>query len=112
MAIRKDERAANVSILLVSTMLGAVGQLFFKYAFTTGPLPLWMAVGLGAYLLSTVFYFIVLSRAHLSWTYGIGGLSYVFATILAATVLGEAIPPLRWAGVGVIFLGVVLIGSS
>ena len=100
-------------MLLVSATLGAVGQLFFKEALSTvGIFAFYLLIGLIAYFLSTVIYLTVLSRTHLSWTYGISGLSYVIATIFAYTFLAETIPLLRWAGVFVIFIGVVLIGLS
>lgn len=102
-----------LALMLLSTTLAAVGQLFFKESLgSSGVIIALFAVGFIAYALSTVVYLTVLSRAHLSWTYGIGGLSYVMATIFAATVLSETVPLLRWAGVLVIFAGVVLIGLS
>lgn len=108
----KNERIENILILVVSSFFGAVGQLFYKYAFGTTNIILWIIVGLIFYFVSTLFYFRGLSRVHLSWAYGINGLSYIFATIFAATVLAESVPILRWIGVGVIFVGVILIGSS
>ena len=106
-------RLKYIILMLISTTLAAVGQLYFKEGLgSSGIGILFLAVGLLAYLLSTVIYLTVLSRAHLSWTYGIGGLSYVMATIFAATILSEVVPHLRWIGVLVIFLGVVLIGLS
>jgi drug/metabolite transporter (DMT)-like permease len=100
-------------MLLGSTFLGAIGQLFFKSSFVYGPLfiPL-LAIGILMYLASTVIYFYVLSRVHLSWAYSLGGISYIFTVIFAAALLQEAVPPLRWAGVGVIAVGVLLIGLS
>ena len=53
-----------------------------------------------------------MSRVHLSWAYTIGGMGYVIAIVLAAVVLGEPVSALRWAGILVITLGVVLIGLS
>ncbi len=111
--MKMENRKRNLGLLLVSTLLGAFGQFFFKYAFNVpSSLWLWLFVGLVAYAASTLIYITVLSRSHLSWAYGIGGLAYIFATILAATVLMEDIPLIRWIGVGVIFVGVVLIGLS
>lgn len=109
----RSERAQNLGLLFFSTLLSAGGQLLFKYAFDNSAwLVAGIAAGLVAYVLSTMIYFTVLSRVHLSWAYGIGGLSYVFATIFAAFILFENIPIVRWIGVGVIFLGVILIGLS
>lgn len=108
----KESRVVNISLLVVSTFLGALGQLFYKYAFGSSSLVLWIGIGLLMYALSTVIYLAVLSRSHLSWAYGLNGLSYIFATIFAAAILFENVPLLRWIGVGVIFIGVVLIGLS
>lgn len=49
---------------------------------------------------------------HLSWAYSMGGLSYIFAVLLAHLALGESVPFLRWVGVLVIAVGVAMIGLS
>ncbi|MCL5430415.1 MAG: hypothetical protein M1504_02975 [Candidatus Marsarchaeota archaeon] len=111
----KEGKTKNLLLLLVSTSLAAIGQFFFKYSFGLQGMYQFLAVlalGIVAYFASTIVYLFVLSRAHLHWVYSIGGLSYVFAVILAATVLNEAIPPLRWVGVLIIFAGVAIIGMS
>ena len=107
------EKARNLTMLFVSTMLGAVGQFFFKYSFMdAGSFVVLLMIGLLSYAISTVVYFYVLSRVHLSWAYSLGGISYVFAVLLAHFILLENIPALRWAGVFVITIGVLLIGFS
>ncbi len=109
----KDEKRTIIPILICTTLLGAVGQLLFKYAFVnSGAFVEWFILAVVAYGVSSIGYFYVLSRVHLSWAYGIGGLSYIFATILAYFVLAESIPPLRWLGVVIITVGVVMIGFS
>lgn len=107
-----SDKKRNLALLGGSTLLGAAGQLLFKYSFTSSFLIGWLALGILAYGVATLAYFYVLSRVHLSWAYGIGGLSYIFATLLAYFVLAESVPPLRWVGVIVITIGVVLIGTS
>ena len=111
-----NSKARNIGFLVVSTTLGAIGQLLFKYSLqqlaATYIFALWMSAGIIAYLASTVVYFYVLSRVHLSLAYTIGGMGYVIAIVLAAVVLGEPVSALRWAGILVITLGVVLIGLS
>lgn len=102
-----------LAFLLFTSFLAALGQTVFKLAFLNpGILVLLIAAGLVAYIISTVYYLFALSRVHLSWAYGIGGLSYVFAVMMAYLFLGEMIPPLRWLGVAIIFIGVVLVGTS
>ncbi|MCL5680011.1 MAG: hypothetical protein M1465_01550 [Candidatus Marsarchaeota archaeon] len=105
---RKTE---NITMLLGSTFLGAVGQLLFKYALSAHMLYI-ISFGIIAYFVSTLIYFYVLTRANLSWAYSVGGLSYIFAVILAASLLAESVPPLRWLGVIIITVGVVFVGSS
>ena len=111
--IMKSEKAMSLCLLAVSTLLGAIGELLFKYSFIEfGSFAIIMSAGVLAYAVSTVIYFYVLSRAHLSWAYGIGGLSYVFVVALAHFVLLESIPPMRLAGVLVITVGVLMISAS
>ena len=109
----KSDKTRSIGMLLASTLLGAVGQFFFKYAFVNhGSFAILLLIGLLSYAVSTAVYLYVLSRVHLSWAYSVGGISYVFAVVLAYLVLSENIPPLRWVGVLVIAIGVVLIGAS
>ncbi|MCL5112326.1 MAG: EamA family transporter [Candidatus Marsarchaeota archaeon] len=107
------KKMTNVLLLVASTFLGAVGQLFFKDTFVAAGFSIIpLLIGLVAYIVSSGIYFYVLSRTHLSWSYSLGGLSYIFTVLFAATLLHESVPLLRWIGVFVITFGVLLIGSS
>jgi len=62
--------------------------------------------------LNTAFY--VLFLAALSWTgvtvvLPLTALEYLAAAVLSVLVLKEVVPPLRWAGIGLVVLGVALI---
>jgi uncharacterized membrane protein len=107
-----DRKLIIIALLIVSTLLGGVGQFLFKDAFLDSHIFLTLAAGLGAYAISTAIYFYVLSRVHLSWAYSITGISYVVAVFLAAALLFENVTMLRWAGVLVIAIGVVFVGIS
>ncbi len=112
----KEGKMMYAVMLLVSTSLGALGQIFFKLGVmvtgdTTGLLA-YIIAGMIAYLLSTVIYFYVLSRTHLSWAYSFAGLSFVFASLIAFFFLGESVPLLRWDGILLIAIGTSLIGVS
>jgi len=55
--------------------------------------------------------------AALSWTSAtivlpLSALEYGFAALLAVAWLGEVVPPIRWAGIGLVVLGVLLIGAG
>ena len=109
-----DSKSTYVALLLASTLLGAFGQILFKDGIVSAlaTLLLYVSIGVVFYLVSTVIYFYVISRTHLSWAYGFTGLSYIFASAIAFLFLGEHVPILRWAGILVITIGTVLIGSS
>jgi uncharacterized membrane protein len=107
-----SEKSRSIGFLLVSTLLGAIGQFLFKYSFMSSSFLVFLSLGLLSYMASTAVYFYVLSRVHLSWAYSIGGISYVFAVLMAHFFLLEYVPPVRWVGVIVIAVGVLLIGVS
>jgi len=111
----RESKLRRAALLLTSTGLGAVGQLFFKTGIENGVSPyflMYVAVGVIVYVLSTIVYLHVLSATHLSWAYGFAGLGYIFASILSFAFLGEQIPPLRWFGIAVISFGTLMIGIS
>lgn len=107
----KENKKENIVMVLFSALLAAAGQLLFKYALNITS-PYFLAAGVAAYGFSTLIYFYVLSRTRLSWAYPMGGLSYVFAAVFSALLLGESITPLHWAGILAITAGIFLVGSS
>lgn len=101
-------------LLIASTLLGGAGQFLFKYGLNDSGIALvfYIVLGFLVYAVSTALYFYVLSRKSLSWAYGFGGLSYIFASVLAFLALGEIISPLRWLGIAVIAIGTAVVGFS
>ena len=61
---------------------------------------------------SALFWMVVLSRVPLSVAYPFVGISYVAIVAIARLVLGERVPPVRWAGVAVVALGIAIVGLS
>ncbi len=113
--MEKDSKQYFIALLVAATFLGAVGQLLLKYALLNTSivtLSLFIILGFIVYMISSTMYLYVLGRMHLSWAYGFGGLSYIFAALLAMLVLGEPISSLRWAGIIVIAVGTALVGLS
>ncbi|MEM0074456.1 MAG: hypothetical protein QW091_00765 [Candidatus Micrarchaeaceae archaeon] len=110
-----ESKTTYALILLVSTSLGALGQVFFKIGVMSQTALLiseYLIIGIIFYIASTVIYFYVLSRTHLSWAYGFTGLSYIFASLIAFVFLAESVPLLRWIGIFMIAIGTALIGVS
>jgi drug/metabolite transporter (DMT)-like permease len=68
--------------------------------------------GLFLFGLSAFVWLAVLSRASLSFAYPFASLSYVLILLADRFVLHEQIPPLRWAGVFCIMVGIVLVAQT
>jgi drug/metabolite transporter (DMT)-like permease len=70
---------------------------------------------IGGTVLNAIFYFLFL--AALSWTgvtvvLPMTAIEYGFAAILAVTMLKEAVPTARWAGIALVVIGVILIARG
>ena len=108
----------------------ALGQIMVRHGMQQigslenyGPLALanyfWNALSnpyvAGGTVFNAVFYFLFL--AALSWTdltvaLPITAIEYVFAAVLAVMILKERVPPVRWAGIALVVIGVILIARS
>lgn len=82
----------------------ALMALFAK-AFTSP----WVWLGIASLLIFLMAFMVVLSWADYSFVAPATALSYAVTPWLSHGWLGEAVTPLRWAGVGIICLGVALI---
>ncbi len=107
--------AAAVGQILVRQGMQQVGSLenyaplalmsYFGQAMSN-PYVVWGTV------LNAIFYFLFL--AALSWTdltiaLPLTALEYGIAAVLAVMILKEVVPPLRWAGIVLVVVGVILI---
>ena len=122
-------RIADFSWLLAGVILNALAQLGLKIATqATGVIEgnwqalnlaarhlaagraLWLA--LAAYGVSVAVWLVGLSRLPLSQAYPVLSIGYIVAALLAWTVLGETISLARWAGIGLIIAGVLLVSGT
>jgi drug/metabolite transporter (DMT)-like permease len=118
-----------IPLILVSVTLAAVAQLTLKYgmnqvkdsygvaglnAGSVKAVASTPAVWLGLVLfgVSAVVWLLVLSRASLSFAYPFAALTYILIVVFDLFVLHETIPPLRWAGVAFIAVGIVLVAQT
>lgn len=70
---------------------------------------------IGGTFLNAVFYFLLLTT--LSWTgvtiaVPLSALEYGFAAVLAVAILQEQVSPVRWLGITLVMLGIILISLS
>jgi drug/metabolite transporter (DMT)-like permease len=114
----------TVVLILLSVLLGAVGQLFFKLAVEgRGSLGLIQAlivsmqswyfwIGLVGYALSLALWMKILTDADLSYARPFASAGYIVTAILALIFLDESISLQRWIGIVITVVGVFLISRS
>ncbi len=120
----------SIWLIIVAMLIGVVGQVALKAGMNqvgrienldfakpmqifgpalTQPL-VW--IGLAAYALSAMFWLIVLSRFDLSYAYPMLASMYLVIPIVSRIFLNESIPPLRWVGMLVVLIGVILVSRG
>ena len=116
----QNPRRTVLGGVLFSVALNAAGQILFKAARVAQPDASVPALflhpetwaGLLIYGLSAISWLWVLARVQLSLAYPILSLTFPIVLGLSAVLFAEAITPLRWAGVGVIVVGVSLLART
>jgi drug/metabolite transporter (DMT)-like permease len=95
--------------------MGPVGSLaptellrIFFDIFTSGTI--WL--GIASLITFFVAYMLVLSWADYSYVQPASSFAYVVVALLAHFLLNETVSPLRWIGVFVICLGVLVVGQT
>ena len=68
--------------------------------------------GLACYAISIVVWVMALSRVEVSVAYPLLSIGYVVNAIAAWYLFGEAVTPMRLAGIGIIIVGVCLVARS
>lgn len=69
-------------------------------------------LGIGSLITFFVANLLVLSWADYSYVQPASSMAYAVVALMAHSILGETVTPLRWVGVGVICLGVLVIGRT
>jgi drug/metabolite transporter (DMT)-like permease len=118
-----------IMLILISVGLAAIAQITLKagmnavrdelgHAFRADGASLRTAattpavwIGLALFGLSAVVWLSVLSRSALSFAYPFAALTYV-VIVVYDTIHKEPVGPLRWGGVGLIVLGIILVSRT
>ena len=109
---------ASFAFILTGVLLNAGAQLLLKAGTNAEPLGLRLAIephvlaGLACYVVSVVVWVIALSKVPVSMAYPMLSIGYVINAVAAYYLLGEAVTPLRLAGIGVIIVGVFIVARS
>lgn len=121
--------AASFGLILLGVLLNAAAQLMLKAgANRVGPLELQahsltvaarelafsapIAGGLACYAISVVVWVVALTRVDVSIAYPMLSIGYVVNAIAAWLLFGEALTPMRMAGIVVIVIGVCLLAGT
>ena len=72
----------------------------------------WLILGVVLQAGFFVIYLLLLSRADVSLVLPLTAIDYIVVAVLAQQLLGEAITPVRWAGMGLIVAGVGLLSKT
>ena len=108
----------NFAFILTGVLLNAGAQLLLKAGTNARPLGIALAIephilaGLACYVVSVVVWVIALSKVPVSMAYPMLSIGYVVNAIAAYYLLGEALTPMRLAGIGVIIVGVFIVARS
>jgi len=82
------------------TFLDSIKELFFSP---------YIWIGAVLYIIGTLYWFILLSRHNLSYIYPMASIAYVFGAIAGMIFFKETIPVTGWVGLGIIFVGFLVL---
>ncbi|MEK7110953.1 MAG: EamA family transporter, partial [Patescibacteria group bacterium] len=108
--------AAAIGQMILKIGMTQVGELkfsdglinIFSRTFTN----LYVLGGLAFFGVNALLWLVVLSREKLSFAYPMVAFAYIVTILLSKFVLHEDIPLLRWAGLSVIIVGILMIAKS
>lgn len=119
----------SFSLILTGVLLNAAAQLMLKagtnaigaFEFTAANvMPVgwkiatqpFVVSGIACYVVSVVVWILALSRTEVSIAYPMLSIGYVVNALAAWYLFGEAVTPMRLAGIGIVILGVFIIARS
>jgi multidrug transporter EmrE-like cation transporter len=108
-----------IGLVLLSTVLSALGPILFKKAsgkFNLNPLEQlknkYLLAGIAMYLMGMFAFVPALRGGPLSVLYPILSIKYIWVCLLSVKLLDEQMSRIKWAGIFLIILGISLIGSG
>jgi len=103
---------ANVVLKLRITALGRDGSISWLSYLLSMMLDPWTWSALIAAIVTGLLYIITLRQLELSVVEPLFALVFVVVPLAAVLILGEHLPPLRIAGLLLIFVGAILVGQT
>jgi len=117
-----------IILILICVVIGGFGQVYMKLGVTKlGGVELkdliskrlvsiifdkYVFIGIILYTITTLLWFVILSKADLSFVYPLAALGYIVTALLAKFYFHEEITLLRWFGILLIIGGAYLVIKS
>jgi uncharacterized membrane protein len=112
-----SDLVTGILLTVFSTLIGSVGALSLKFASKyvhRNPLKVLkrpiLYIGIGFYGISALIFVFALKFGDLSALYPVAALSYIWISLLSMKFLKEKMNDVKWFGILLILIGVVLIG--
>jgi uncharacterized membrane protein len=94
----------------ITTKISSPGEFVHVFARILSSGTIWL--GIASLLTFFVAYMLVLSWADYSYVQPASAIAYGVVALLATLLLGEVVSPIRWIGIAVICLGVLVVGHT
>ena len=108
-----EKNKKGIALMLFSSFCVCLGQLFWKLASTGEGMNIpHLICGFILYGIGAVVMILAYRYGSLSVLQPMLAANYIFAPVIAAIVLNEAILPMRIVGIVVIIAGILLIGGG
>jgi drug/metabolite transporter (DMT)-like permease len=116
--------ASTLTLVIIASLLGGLGHVVLAKGMKlvgaveagsplqrtlTNP---WVLLGVALQAAFFFMYMALLAREDVTRILPMTTLSYVVVGVLAHFMLAEPVTPMRWAGIGFIVLGVLLVGRT
>ena len=101
-----------ISLTVIANLLlktGAVAEDSYKWF---GLFNRWIVGGLTAFGTSALFYILILKWLPLHVAQSFAAMQFIAVILASAVVLHEPITPLRWVGIVIIFIGILVVSQS
>lgn len=112
---------------LGAVFLGSAGHLLIKLGLTLGAaragstilvrighylMQPWVIAGLAIYAAGTLLWVYAVSQRQISFLYPLTALTYALVAVGGRFLFNESVSPARWAGIGVVVIGVAMLQFS
>lgn len=92
-----------------SAKIEGEGIIPLIFAYIKSPI---IVIAFGISAVAALMWTYALSELDFSYVSFVGSLSYIFVLLVSIFIFRETITPVRWAGCGIIFIGILLVLRS